>query len=45
MERPRCSFAADRCAREDPALEEVGPGHQSACFERNRLARMLKVAS
>ena len=43
--RPRCGFASERCAREDPALEEVGPGHQSACFERNRLARMLKVAS
>ena len=43
--RPRCSFASERCEREDPALEEVGPGHHSACFERNRLARMLKVAS
>jgi len=43
--RPRCSFATERCAREDPALEEIGPGHRSACFERNRLARVLKVAS
>jgi oligopeptide/dipeptide ABC transporter ATP-binding protein len=43
--RPRCSFATERCAHEDPVLEEVGPGHLSACFERNRLARMLKVAS
>jgi oligopeptide/dipeptide ABC transporter ATP-binding protein len=43
--RPRCSFAAERCAHDDPELEQVGPGHNSACFERNRLARMLKVAS
>jgi oligopeptide/dipeptide ABC transporter ATP-binding protein len=43
--RPRCSFASERCEREDPVLEEVGPGHHSACLERNRLARMLKVAS
>ena len=43
--RPRCSFASERCEREDPVLEEVSPGHHSACFERNRLARMLKVAS
>ncbi|HUJ85689.1 MAG TPA: ABC transporter ATP-binding protein [Burkholderiales bacterium] len=43
--RARCSFATERCAREDPVREAVGPGHDSACFEKDRLARMLKVAS
>ena len=43
--RPRCSFATERCAREDPGLEAVGHGHRSACFEKDRLAQLLKVAS
>jgi len=25
--------------------EAVGPGHDAACFEKDRLARMLKEAS
>jgi oligopeptide transport system ATP-binding protein len=29
---PRCSHAQDRCSREAPALDEVGPDHLSACF-------------
>jgi oligopeptide transport system ATP-binding protein len=29
---PRCRFAFDRCARENPALIEAGDGHQVACF-------------
>jgi oligopeptide/dipeptide ABC transporter ATP-binding protein len=28
---PRCPKAAERCARETPALREVAPGHLSAC--------------
>ncbi len=43
--RPRCGIAAERCAREAPALEAITPGHASACFEKGRLERMLKVAS
>ena len=43
--RPRCGIAAERCDREAPALEAITPGHHSACFERGRLERMLKVAS
>jgi oligopeptide/dipeptide ABC transporter ATP-binding protein len=29
--RTRCRFAEERCAVEDPALEEVAPGHEVAC--------------
>lgn len=43
--RPRCSFAVERCARETPPLEAVASGHSSACFEKARLALLLKEAS
>jgi peptide/nickel transport system ATP-binding protein len=29
--RPRCPYAQDRCAAEDPALREVAPAHAAAC--------------
>jgi len=32
--RPRCRFASDACAKSQPVLEEVAPGHISACFEK-----------
>jgi peptide/nickel transport system ATP-binding protein len=28
---PRCTFATERCRRENPALREIAPGHTSAC--------------
>lgn len=28
---PRCPFAAERCISEEPALEEIAPGHRCAC--------------
>lgn len=30
--RTRCPFAIDACAREVPALRQVGPGHYKACI-------------
>jgi oligopeptide transport system ATP-binding protein len=30
--RPRCVFAIERCAAENPPLEPVGPKHQAACW-------------
>jgi len=30
--RPRCRFAADRCANEFPALDIVDDGHSAACW-------------
>jgi peptide/nickel transport system ATP-binding protein len=29
---PRCFFVQERCRRERPALEAVGPGQRAACF-------------
>jgi oligopeptide/dipeptide ABC transporter ATP-binding protein len=40
--RPRCRFATDECEKSFPALEEVGPGHTSACFEKDNLAKEVK---
>jgi oligopeptide/dipeptide ABC transporter ATP-binding protein len=28
---PRCPFAKERCAAEEPPLEEISPGHRCAC--------------
>jgi len=43
--RPRCSFAVERCTEEAPQIEELAPGHASACFEKTRLERLLEKAS
>jgi len=40
--RPRCRFSTDACSKSFPALEEVGPGHTSACFEKENLAKEIK---
>ena len=36
--RPRCTFATERCATEEPPLEPVAEGHWSACWHHGRLA-------
>ncbi|WNJ98824.1 ABC transporter ATP-binding protein [Thalassospiraceae bacterium LMO-JJ14] len=40
--RPRCRFAQDHCAESFPVLEEIEPGHTSACFEKENLAKEVK---
>jgi len=35
--RPRCRFAVERCAQEQPALEPVESGHLAACFRSTEL--------
>lgn len=40
--RPRCRYATEQCAKSFPPLDEVLPGHTSACFEKNNLAREVK---
>ena len=35
---PRCAYKVERCM-ETPALEDVVPGHSSACWERLRLVK------
>jgi oligopeptide/dipeptide ABC transporter ATP-binding protein len=43
--RPRCAYAVERCAHEAPLLEPAGEGHVCACFEKQRLERLLEEAS
>src|SRR6185369_4233034 len=42
--RPRCSFAVERCAQEQPALEPVESGHLAACFRSTELLASQDVA-
>jgi oligopeptide/dipeptide ABC transporter ATP-binding protein len=43
--RPRCRFAVAPCREAAPELEAVAGGHLSACFEKDRLSEIRKVAS
>ena len=43
--RPRCRFATDECEKGFPLLESVGPGHFTACFEKDNLVSNFKEAS
>jgi oligopeptide/dipeptide ABC transporter ATP-binding protein len=44
--RPRCGFAASRCAREIPPLDQAGgPGHFAACWQCATVAGSLQRAS
>ena len=36
---PRCVYAMDRCWKENPPLESVGPGHYKACWVDTRQGR------
>jgi oligopeptide/dipeptide ABC transporter ATP-binding protein len=42
--RPRCGFAVERCAQAFPPLEEVEPGHHTACWERERVGLGVEAA-
>jgi oligopeptide/dipeptide ABC transporter ATP-binding protein len=43
--RPRCRFAVEGCAKARPALEQVGEGHISACFEKERVGLTAGAAA
>jgi oligopeptide/dipeptide ABC transporter ATP-binding protein len=43
--RPRCRFAVERCAREQPALDPVGNGQFAACFRSGELLASQDVAA
>jgi oligopeptide/dipeptide ABC transporter ATP-binding protein len=44
--RPRCGYAVDRCAREEPRLESVGAaGHVAACWQAQNVVGSLRKAS
>jgi len=34
---PRCPLATSQCHAEEPAFEELSPGHYAACWEAGRL--------
>ena len=38
--RPRCRFAVDRCAAENPPLLAVGDNHTAACWEWEAVAKI-----
>jgi peptide/nickel transport system ATP-binding protein len=37
----RCPYAFDRCAKEEPAMREVAPGHSVACHLRDPLSAAI----
>jgi peptide/nickel transport system ATP-binding protein len=37
---PRCPFATEQCAAEEPPMEEIGPGHQVACWNYEQVPEM-----
>ena len=39
---PRCGYVRERCQRENPALQVVGPGHKVACWEWERTKGEVK---
>ncbi len=41
--RTRCQWAVDRCASEDPPMFEVEAGHQSSCWEWERVHSAAEV--
>jgi oligopeptide/dipeptide ABC transporter ATP-binding protein len=43
--RARCRFRVDKCNQNFPELERIDGKHLSACFEKNSLASVVKVAS
>ena len=43
--RPRCRYATNECAKGLPPLENVGSGHFTACFQKDKLVSSLQEAS
>lgn len=37
---PRCPFATEICVAEEPPMEEIGPGHQVACWHHDQVPEM-----
>lgn len=42
--RPRCTFAADRCAVEVPMLRDIGDGHKAACHFAEAVRETRRLA-
>ena len=43
--RPRCRYAIEKCAHENPPLLAAGGGHFSACWRKDELDQPLRKAS
>ena len=43
--RPRCRYASNKCETSNPALENVGNGHQTACWNNDNLEKEQRAAS
>jgi peptide/nickel transport system ATP-binding protein len=41
----RCPLAGDRCRAEVPPLVECAPGHRSACWHRDRVPELTRIAA
>lgn len=41
--RPRCRFAVDRCASDDPPLSEVSDNHAAACWEHESVGAEVEA--
>ena len=37
---PRCDFVKERCTQKMPPLEDIGPGHRLACWEKEKTEGM-----
>lgn len=40
---PRCKLAIERCRRERPELEVVGPDHYAACFRSSEVKQLMEA--
>ena len=38
---PRCPFATEKCAEQEPILEEIAPGHSIACWNHEQVPEMI----
>jgi oligopeptide transport system ATP-binding protein len=42
---PRCKLAIERCRKERPELEKVGPDHYAACFRSGEVKQLTEMDS
>lgn len=38
---PRCPFATEKCADQEPTLQEIAPGHSIACWNYEQVPEMI----
>jgi peptide/nickel transport system ATP-binding protein len=40
---PRCSFAIEKCIKNEPPLEEISPTHKTACWRHKEIKKNAKL--